>query len=250
MSSLLEVSGVIKRFGGVLALDAVGFTVEQAGIVGLIGPNGAGKTTLFDIICGRVRADAGEIRSGGERIDHLPPHRRARRGFARSFQECRVLPEATCLENMMFSAQDKRLADEFFGILLPRSDERRRVREQARDLLAMVGLERFENRAAGGLSFGQRRLLEIASLLLGEPRLLLLDEPASGVNPTLLNILRDFLLECAARRGLVLIVIEHNMEFIMSIASRIIVLHQGMVLDDDTPERIQASARVIEAYLG
>jgi ABC-type branched-subunit amino acid transport system ATPase component len=250
MPSLLEVSGITKRFGGVRALDAAGFSVEQPGIVGLIGPNGAGKTTLFDIICGRVQADAGEIRSGGERIDHLPPHRRARRGFSRSFQECRVLPEATCLENMIFAAQDKRLAYEFFGILLPRFDERRRVREQARDLLAMVGLERFENLPAGDLSFGQRRLLEISSLLLGQPRLLLLDEPASGVNPTLLNILRDFLVECAARRDLVLIVIEHNMEFIMSIASRIIVLHQGAVLDDDTPERIQASPRVIEAYLG
>lgn len=248
MAPILEVSAIAKRFGGVVALDGAGFSVDKPGIVALIGPNGAGKTTLFDIICGRQSADSGEVRFMGERVDGLPPFRLARLGFARSFQECRVLPEATCLDNMLFSAQDKTLRSEIAGIFRGSGHSRDTV-EKARELLAMVGLERFSNRPASDLSFGQKRLVEIASTLMGAPKVLLLDEPASGVNPTLLNILHDFVLDQAPKLGLLLVVIEHNMEFIMSVAERIVVLHQGKVLEDGPPATIQASPRVIEAYL-
>ncbi|MBS7707628.1 ABC transporter ATP-binding protein [Chelatococcus asaccharovorans] len=248
MAPILEVSAIAKRFGGVVALDGAGFSVDKPGIVALIGPNGAGKTTLFDIICGRQNADSGEVRFMGERVDGLPPFRLSRLGFARSFQECRVLPEATCLENMLFSAQDKTLRSEMAGIFRGRAHNRNTV-DKARELLAMVGLERFSNRPASDLSFGQKRLVEIASTLMGAPKVLLLDEPASGVNPTLLNILHDFLLDQAPKMGLLLVVIEHNMEFIMSVAERIVVLHQGRVLEDGPPAAIQASPQVIEAYL-
>lgn len=243
---LFEVSGLRKTFGTTVAVDDAGFAVEIPGIVGLIGPNGAGKTTLFDIICGRQQADAGTVRFEGRRVDGLHPHQLSRLGFARSFQECRVLPEETCLDNLLFAAQEKRLWHELLGILVPP----RRQREQARALLALTGLSRYENTPAADLSFGQRRLIEIASALITEPRVLLLDEPASGVNPTLLGTLHDVLAEAVPRTGALLLLIEHNMEFVMSLADRIVVMHQGKVLADDTPAAVQADARVIDAYLG
>jgi ABC-type branched-subunit amino acid transport system ATPase component len=249
MPFLLEATGISKRFGGIAALTGAELRIAEPGIVGLIGPNGAGKTTLFDVICGEQAADAGEVRLAGQRIDRLPPHRRARLGLARSFQECRVLVEETCLDNMLFAAQDKRLGREFARLPSVGGGIPHRAVDAAQELLGMVGLQRFAHRRAGEMSFGQRRLLEIASLLLTRPAVLLLDEPASGVNPTLLNTLHDFLRERAAGLGLLVVVIEHNMDFIMSLAARIVVMHQGRVLDDGTPAQMQRSPRVLEAYL-
>ena len=246
MQPLLEIAGLRKQYGGVAALDGAGFIVPGPGIVGLIGPNGAGKTTLFDIVCGRQRADAGLIRFQGRRVDGLPPYQLARLGFARSFQECRVLPEETCQDNLLFAAQDKRLGRETMGILTGA----RPPRANARAMLDLAGLGQYARVPAGALSFGQRRLLEILSALISRPRILLLDEPASGVNPTLLVTLDAVLRAAVPELGVLLLLIEHNMEFVMDLAERIIVMQDGAVLADGTPGQVRADQRVIDAYLG
>jgi ABC-type branched-subunit amino acid transport system ATPase component len=250
MPAVLEVDNVSKSFGGVRAVDGASFQLMTPGIYGLIGPNGAGKTTLFDVICGRQFPDAGDVRLDGARIDRLRVHQRARLGLSRTFQECRVLEEETCLDNVLFAAQDKRLHGEFKQMISRRTRARRGRIDEAERLLDIVDLRRFAAEPAGNLSFGQRRLLEIVSSLMARPRLLLLDEPASGINSTLLNVLHDFLGRIFAERQIVLLIVEHNMEFIMSLASHILVMHQGRVLEEGSPAAIQANPRVIEAYLG
>ncbi|MGO9700651.1 MAG: ABC transporter ATP-binding protein [Xanthobacteraceae bacterium] len=250
MPAILEVDNIAKSFGGVRAVDGASFRLAVPGIYGLIGPNGAGKTTLFDLICGRQFADTGAVRFTGERIDHMRVHQRARLGLARTFQECRVLEQETCLDNVLFAVQDKHLSNEVLQAVSRGRGARQSVAEEAKRLLDLVNLRRYADELAGNLSYGQRRLLEIVSGLIAQPRLLLLDEPASGINPTLLNTLHDFLLRTFAERKIVLLVVEHNMEFIMSLASHILVMHQGRVLEEGPPAAIQASRRVIEAYLG
>jgi ABC-type branched-subunit amino acid transport system ATPase component len=250
LSPILEVRDVSKAFGGIKAVDGASFSLPQAGIYGLIGPNGAGKTTMFDIICGRQDADGGEIRFGAERIDGQRPYRLARRGLARTFQECRVLPEETCLENVLFGAQDKTLASEMMQAFTRSRTARRRDEDEARRLLRLINLERYADQPAGALSYGQRRLLEIVSCLMAKPKILLLDEPASGINPSLLNILRDFLVEIHEETRIAFLIVEHNMEFIMSLAREIVVMHQGRVLMQGTPDRVQSDKSVIDAYLG
>jgi ABC-type branched-subunit amino acid transport system ATPase component len=249
MPPLLELAGLARAFGTIRAVDGVDLRFERPGIYGLIGPNGAGKTTLFDLIAGRQTADRGEIRHQGARIDQLPVHRRARRGFARSFQECRVLTEATLLENLLFAAQDKRLGPSLLTVLTRRSSARQ-ARDEAMALLDLVNLTRFADRPAAALSYGQRRLLEIACSLMTRPALLLLDEPAAGINPTLINTLTDLLRRIFAERGITLLIVEHNMPFIMELAAEIVVMHQGRVLAQGAPEAIRANPQVIEAYLG
>ena len=250
MPAILEVDNIAKSFGGVRAVDGASFRLALPGIYGLIGPNGAGKTTLFDVICGRQFADTGAVSLAGERIDHMRVHQRARLGLARTFQECRVLEQETCLDNILFAAQDKHLSNEVLQAVGRGRSARQSVAEEAKRLLDLVNLLHYADEPAGNLSYGQRRLLEIVSSLIAQPRLLLLDEPASGINPTLLNTLHDFLLRIFAERKIVLLVVEHNMEFIMSLASHILVMHQGRVLEEGPPAAIQANQRVIEAYLG
>jgi branched-chain amino acid transport system ATP-binding protein len=250
LSAILEVSGISKNFGGIKAVDGATFSLGAPGIYGLIGPNGAGKTTMFDIICGRQIPDAGEVRFHAQRIDGVAPYKLARDGLARTFQECRVLPEETCLDNVLFAAQDKGLGHEMMQAFTRGSSARRSAEIEARRLLKLIDIERYADYPASALSYGQRRLLEIVSCLMSKPRILLLDEPASGINPTLLNTLRDFLVEIYQETKIVFLIVEHNMEFIMSLASEIVVMHQGKVLMQGAPDRIQSDKSVIDAYLG
>ena len=232
---MLEVRGVSKRYGGIAALAACSVRIERPGIYGLIGPNGAGKTTLFDVITGATAPDAGEVRIDERVVTGISPHRLKSIGVARSFQECRVFPQFTCLENLRVALQLHR------GGARP---------GEARRLLRLVNLEAYADEPAASLSFGQRRLLEIVGTFIVEPRFLLLDEPASGVNPALLETLSQFLRTMYRERPGVFLIVEHNMQFIMQLADELIVMHQGTVLDRGPPAAIQSSPRVIEAYLG
>jgi ABC-type branched-subunit amino acid transport system ATPase component len=227
---MIAVRGVSKRYGGVAALSGCDLEIASPGIYGLIGPNGAGKTTLFDVLTGLTAPDSGRVLLDGRDVTGLAPHRLARLGIARSFQECRVFPEFTCLENLLFGAAG--------------------TREEALGLLELVRLEAYRDQPAAALSFGQRRLLEIAATFMVRPRILLLDEPASGVNPALLDVLLEALRRRYEERPACFLVVEHNMEFIMALASEIVVMHQGAVLERGSPEAVQASARVTQAYLG
>ncbi len=248
--SRLAIRGLTKRYGGITALSGAGFDIERPGIYGLIGPNGAGKTTLFDVIAGSVVPDEGEVLLDGKNVTGFASHRMAALGIARTFQECRILTEETCLDNLLFAAQPKGFGTSMAQFLSRSQTARRARRDEAMRLLALVRLEAYADTVAANLSFGQRRLLEIVSTFIAAPGVFLLDEPASGVNPSLLVTLSDCIRTMYAERPRVFLLVEHNMEFIMSLASDIIVMHQGAVLERGTPGAVQASARVIEAYLG
>jgi len=244
----LAIVGARKRYGGVTALADCSFAIDRSGIYGLIGPNGAGKTTLFDAVCGDITLDGGRILLDDADVTGFAPHRLATRGVARSFQECRVLPEATCRDNLCFAMQRKGLAATLRQAVTRGVDARARV--EADRFLHLVNLTPYADAPASVLSFGQRRLLEIACTLVTRPRILLLDEPAAGVNPALLDTLSAAIERQHQESPGVMLIVEHNMEFIMRLAGEIIVMHQGSVLERGTPGQVQASARVAEAYLG
>ena len=246
----LSLRSLTKSYGGLRALDGAGFDIAGPGIYGLIGPNGAGKTTLFDTIAGNITPDSGSIWLQGHDITGLPSHRIAALGVARTFQECRVLLDETCLDNLLFAAQPKGLAASIGQMLSRSKRHRQEFMDEAIRLLTMVRLQDYADAKASELSFGQRRLLEIVSTFISTPTVFLLDEPASGVNPSLLQVLGDFIRAMYAEQPRVFLLVEHNMEFVMSIAQDIVVMQQGRVLERGTPEQIQNSARVVEAYLG
>jgi ABC-type branched-subunit amino acid transport system ATPase component len=249
MSALL-VQDLHKSYGGIVALDGAQFAIEGPGIYGLIGPNGAGKTTLFDAIAGTVVPDSGRVVLGGRDVTGWSSHRTAAAGISRTFQECRVLLEETCLDNVLFAAQPKTLGASLAQVLTRASGHRRRCHDEAMRLLSLVRLQDYAHSPAAQLSFGQRRLLEIVSTFISSPQVFLLDEPASGVNPSLLEVLADFIRIMYAERPRVFLLVEHNMEFVMSLAQDIIVMHQGRVLERGSPAQVQASDKVVEAYLG
>ena len=252
MSALLEAHGVSKAFAGVRAVDDASLTVESGSITALIGPNGAGKSTLFNCISGFVRPDHGHIELAGRRIDRRPPHQIVRAGLGRTFQTARALTRMTVLDNVRLAAPEHP-GEQLWGIVARRAAARRReqeVTEQAHELLRLVRLDAHAGALSGTLSGGQRKLLDLARILMAAPRLILLDEPMAGVAPALREELLAHVLELRAGRGLSFLVVEHDLGFVMQASDRVVVMNEGRVLMGGTPDEVRNDDRVIDAYLG
>ena len=241
--SLLEAQDVCKAFGGIQALNTCSISVEQGSITGLIGPNGSGKTTLFNVMTGYERIDSGQVRFQGRTITNAAPDKVFRLGMGRTFQLTRVFPRLTVLENMHVAAQRNDLK----GLLSRWSSTHEQRR--ALELLDFVGLTKLKNLPAGNLSYGQKKLLEFAFVLIAEPRVILLDEPAGGINPTMINYLTDRI-RSLNERGTTFLIVEHNMEFVMGLCHKIMVMHRGTKIAEGTPVEVRANPAVLEAYLG
>ena len=248
---MLTTRQLVRSFGNLRAVDGVDLAVGEHTITGLIGPNGAGKTTLFNLIAGTLRPSAGEIRFRDERISGLAPDRIFHKGIARTFQVPRPFPQMTVLENLMLVPLEQ--AGERFwnnwwrGAAVER--EERAARGRAMEVLELCALADKASELAGRLSGGQQKLLELARVLMIEPRLILLDEPAAGVNPKLLDTLIERILRLH-KRGITFLVIEHNMDLVMSVCQPIIVMAQGKVIYQGDAGGVRRDARVLDAYLG
>jgi ABC-type branched-subunit amino acid transport system ATPase component len=248
---LLQTRALTKRFGGLTAVSDIDLTVRKGEISSLIGPNGAGKTTVFNIVTGIYRPDAGQVWLAGESIGGRKPHRIVALGIARTFQNIRLFPEMTCLENVM-AGQHSRVASGFWAAFLHTPGQRKEERQITafcQGLLERVGLRRFEHELAKNIAYGSQRMLEIARALASQPRLLVLDEPSSGLNPKETRELIGFLQQLAAE-GLTMLIIEHDMNVVMGISDWITVMDEGRKIAEGTPQEIYHNPLVIEAYLG
>jgi branched-chain amino acid transport system ATP-binding protein len=233
MPPVLEIDELRKSFGGVTAVAGVSLRLEPGRIYGLIGPNGSGKTTLFNCITGLERRDGGRVLFNGERIDGLPAHRIAVKGIGRTFQVIRIFPELTALENLLVVTRGDRAA----------------AQARALDMLHFVKLEGLKGEYAGNLSYGQQKLVEFVRMLMRDPTLILLDEPAAGVNRTLLNDLLGAVRQLRDQ-GKTVLLVEHDMKVVMGLCETVFVLDHGEKIAEGPPGRIQADERVIEAYFG
>jgi len=245
MSAVLEVRDLSKHFGGIHAVEGVSFDVNEGEILGIIGPNGSGKSTLFNCILGQLHPNAGEVRIDGRSVTGMRPCDLNRLGVSRTFQLLQVFPELTVRENLILAAQEHK------GSMLSRLFGPRDVglTGDADRMIEFFRLGHLADAKAGGLSYGQQKLLDAAMAFMAGPRLVLLDESAGGVNLTMLANLRDRL-EAINREGATFVVIEHNMEFVMSLCSRIVVLAEGRIIAEGKPETVRRDTKVIEAYLG
>ncbi len=251
MTDLLTANDLSKSFGGIRAVRNAKISVQRGSITGLIGPNGAGKTTLFNLISNFIRPDTGQIIFEGQPIQKLNPYRIAKQGCVRTFQVARVLSRLSVLENMLLATQQQ-TGENFLQVWLNSKQirqEEKNNKEKAMTVLESVGLIEKADDYAGALSGGQRKLLEMARTLMTNPKLILLDEPAAGVNPTLIDQICEHILTWN-KQGISFLIVEHNMDLIMSLCDRIWVFAEGTNLADGTPEDIQNNSAVLKAYLG
>ena len=248
---VLSAKNVVRRFGGVFAVNDVSFDVRQGEILGLIGPNGAGKTTMFDLLAGSVVPSSGEIILNGTPVAGEAAHHRIGRGLGRTFQIPRPLPNLTLLDNVMLAAQGQageRLLSNFLNPWKVATQEKA-GRIKALELLDLVHLTRLAHEPARVLSGGQRKLLELARVMMADPALILLDEPAAGVNATLLETIIDRIRDIN-QRGVTFLLIEHNIDMVTRLCHRVLVMASGQLLCEGTPDEVARDPRVIEAYLG
>lgn len=241
--SLLVVNNLTKRFGGITAVDDCSFGVDEGSITGLIGPNGAGKSTAFNLINGVLKPDEGTVLYDGEEITGKRPSWIARRGISRTFQITRDLGEMTVLENVVVQSP----VHGFRGLF--RSDMNIVERERAMSLLDFVGISKLANLRAKNLSYGQKKLMELAGSMMSEPKMIMLDEPAGGVNPALLDTIIERIM-ILHQQGITFIIVEHNMDMVMQLCDPVIVMAYGSVLAIGTPDTIQQDEKVLEVYLG
>lgn len=248
---VLELKNITKNFGGISALTDVSFKINEGEIFGLIGPNGAGKTTMFNVITNMFPLTSGQISFLGEDISGIKPHKITDKGICRTYQNIRLFSQMTVLENVLVGGHCRSSSGVFRSVFRTKSQriEEEDMYETAKELLELVGLAQFEDVVAENLAYGQQRRLEIARALSSKPKLLLLDEPAAGMNETETEDLFD-LIKQVQKRGITILLIEHDMPFVMKLCDRITVLNFGKKLAEGAPEEIQNNQDVIEAYLG
>jgi neutral amino acid transport system ATP-binding protein len=241
--SLLEIDNLSKRFGGVLAVDGCSLTVPAGSITGLIGPNGSGKTTVFNLATGFIPRDSGEIRFKSRSIAGLGPDRIYGLGIGRTFQLARIFPRLTALENMLVPVRRAGLR------ALLSHGQWGQEKDKAMEMLDFMEISHVAGTLGGALSYGQRKLLELAAVMMAQPELVLLDEPAGGVNPALLERIADHVRKLN-RQGVTFLLVEHNMGFVMNLCHEVVVLHQGRAIATGKPQEIRGNPAVLDAYLG
>ncbi|RLG92713.1 MAG: ABC transporter ATP-binding protein [Candidatus Hecatellales archaeon] len=250
--TILKTENLTKSFGGLKAVDNVTLTVKENSITGLIGPNGSGKTTLFNTISGVYKPERGKIYFNGERIDGLAPYKIYEKGLARTFQTPRLFQKLTVLDNMMVSCRSHP-GDKILNVFLKKrrwSEEEEKLAEKALEILEIIELDRFKDKPASELSGGQMKLLELGRVLMTEPKMLLLDEPAAGVNPTLARRIFEKITQLRDELSLTFFTIEHRIEILLEHADWVYVMHNGSIIAESPPEEVVKNKVVVDVYLG